>query len=49
MNINIKNQITGIQHIGIPTNDIDKTITFYQGLGFEIALTTQSFVVRPFG
>ena len=40
MNINIKNQITGIQHIGIPTNDIDKTITFYQGLGFEIALTT---------
>lgn len=29
--------ITGIQHIGIPTNDIDKTVTFYQGLGFEIA------------
>ena len=31
---------TGIQHIGIPTNDIEKTIAFYQKLGFEIALQT---------
>lgn len=31
---------TGIQHIGIPTNDIETTITFYKKLGFEIAFET---------
>lgn len=31
---------TGIQHIGIPTNDIDKTVAFYESLGFETALST---------
>lgn len=38
--MDIEKYITGIQHIGIPTNDIDKTVTFYQGLGFKIAHTT---------
>ena len=28
---------TGIQHIGVPTNDIEKTIQFYTALGFEVA------------
>lgn len=28
---------TGIQHIGVPTNDIEKTIDFYTALGFEVA------------
>jgi len=28
---------TGIQHIGLPTADIEGTIRFYQGLGFEVA------------
>ncbi|MCC8142829.1 MAG: VOC family protein [Tannerellaceae bacterium] len=28
--------VTGIQHVGIPTNDIEKTISFYEGLGFEL-------------
>ena len=28
---------TGIQHIGVPTNDIEKTIAFYTSLGFEVA------------
>ena len=28
---------TGIQHIGVPTNDIEKTIAFYTALGFEVA------------
>ena len=28
---------TGLQHIGIPTNDIEKTIAFYTALGFETA------------
>lgn len=27
--------MTGIQHIGIPTNDIEKTIAFYESLGFR--------------
>ncbi len=35
-----KNYSTGIQHIGIPTNDIEKTIAFYKELGFETALQT---------
>ena len=28
---------TGIQHIGVPTNDIETTIAFYTRLGFEVA------------
>lgn len=27
---------TGLQHVGIPTNDIGKTIAFYEALGFEL-------------
>lgn len=26
---------SGLQHIGLPTNDMDMTIRFYEGLGFE--------------
>ena len=29
--------VTGVQHIGLPTNDMEKTIAFYTGLGFQIA------------
>ena len=36
----IKDFTTGVQHIGIPTNDINKTIEFYHALGFETALRT---------
>lgn len=32
--------ITGLQHIGIPTNDMEKTVAFYRTLGFQIALQT---------
>lgn len=32
--------VTGIQHVGIPTDDIEKTVDFYTGLGFEAALRT---------
>ena len=32
--------VTCLQHIGIPTNDIEKTIAFYLSLGFDIALRT---------
>lgn len=38
--MDLKNYLTGIQHIGIPTNDIKKTIAFYKELGFETALQT---------
>ncbi|PWG00269.1 VOC family protein [Levilactobacillus bambusae] len=30
----IKDDITGIQHVGIPTDDLDRTIRFYEALGF---------------
>ena len=30
-----KHIATGLQHIGIPTNDMEKTISFYTALGFE--------------
>ena len=28
---------TGLQHIGVPTNDLARTIEFYTALGFEVA------------
>lgn len=33
--MDIKSKISGIQHIGIPTNNIRKSIEFYEKLGFE--------------
>lgn len=38
--MNLQTYTTGVQHIGIPTNDIEKTIEFYKNLGFEIAFQT---------
>ena len=38
--MDLKNYSTGVQHIGIPTNDIDKTVDFYHKLGFETAFET---------
>jgi catechol 2,3-dioxygenase-like lactoylglutathione lyase family enzyme len=35
--IMIKDRIRGMQHIGLPTNDMKKTIEFYEALGFQIA------------
>lgn len=32
--------ITGIQHIGIPTNDIEATAAFYKSLGFQCIYDT---------
>ena len=31
----MKNYVTGLQHIGIPTNDMTKSLEFYEKLGFE--------------
>ena len=36
----IKDFTIVVQHIGIPTNDIKKTIEFFQLLGFDIAFRT---------
>lgn len=36
----MKEWITGIQHVGIPTEDMDKTRVFYGKLGFEVAYET---------
>lgn len=36
----IKEFTTEVQHIGLPTNDIKKTIEFFQLLGFEVAYRT---------
>ncbi|QMU08687.1 VOC family protein [Levilactobacillus suantsaii] len=33
----VQDYITGIQHVGIPSIDLDKTIAFYKGLGFKQA------------
>lgn len=33
-------RVTGIQHIGLPTNDQEKTIAFYKSLGFEVTFQT---------
>ncbi len=40
--MNLKEHCTGIQHIGIPTNDLERTIHFYEDLGFEVVLRTQN-------
>lgn len=40
MKADLKEQMNGIQHVGIPTNDIETTIQFFEKLGFETALRT---------
>ena len=35
MNMNLKEQMNGIQHIGIPTDKYSETLDFYKSLGFE--------------
>lgn len=32
--MNIRENLKGLQHIGLPTDCFEKTITFYEGLGF---------------
>lgn len=32
--MHIRDTVTGIQHIGIPTKDLKRTIDFYESLGF---------------
>ena len=32
--------LKGVQHLGVPTNDLERTIRVYERLGFEVALRT---------
>ena len=38
----VKEYCSGLQHIGIPTNNINETVEFYKKLGFEVAYTTRN-------
>lgn len=40
MENNFQQYITGMQHIGIPTNDLEATIAFYETFGFQVAFQT---------
>lgn len=40
--MDVKDFCTGIQHVGIPTNNIEETICFYEQLGFHVALLTKN-------
>ena len=33
---------TGLQHIGVPTNDNEATVAFYTALGFEVIFRTDN-------
>ncbi len=35
--MSLKEHLHGLQHIGIPTNNLAQTIAFYESLGFEVA------------
>lgn len=37
---------SGLQHVGLPTNDMDKTIAFYEGLGFANVYETVNEAAR---
>ena len=38
--MSLNDYVTGVQHIGIPTNNIDETISFYKSIGFSIVMET---------
>lgn len=38
----IKDYCTGIQHIGVPTDDLEQTVAFYEKLGFTQMLRTDN-------
>lgn len=40
MENNFQTFISGLQHLGLPTNDIEKTIAFYEILGFQVVYRT---------
>lgn len=48
--MDLPNNVNGLQHVGIPTNRLEETVAFFEGLGFtsvreDINRTTGSRVV----
>lgn len=43
----LKEQFTGIQHIGIPAHNLEKSLKFYESLGFECI--HKKSILRPEG
>ena len=41
--MHIMDTVTGIQHLGLPTADFEKTVEFYKGLGFTFAWKADKF------
>ena len=46
---NFKENVTGIQHLGLPTEDIKKTVDFYHSLGFETIWTNGEVAFMQLG
>lgn len=38
--MNFKDNFTGVQHIGMPTNNLNATMDFYKKIGFDTVLRT---------
>ena len=38
--MDLREQMNGIQYVGVPTNDMETTVKFYEALGFEVAFQT---------
>lgn len=38
--MDLKTYCNGLQHIGIPTSDMDATVAFFEKIGFEIVYST---------
>jgi len=46
---NFKENVTGIQHLGLPTEDLKKTVDFYHGLGFETIWNSETVYFLQLG
>lgn len=46
MEDNFAKHITGLQHIGLPTNDLEGTVAFYETLGFQVVFRTVNEAVN---
>ena len=46
---NFKENVTGIQHLGLPTEDLKKTVDFYHGLGFDTIWNSETVYFLQLG
>ena len=40
--MDVRENITGLQHIGLPVKDFDESLKFYTDLGFELVYRTEN-------